>query len=536
MREKKSLLRSAGAVGAATLISRVLGLVREMVQAYFFGAGMLVDAFNAAFRIPNLLRDLFAEGALSSAFVPTFTAERERRGEAAAWRLGNRVMTALAIVLGALALLIAAFAPAILRVYVPGFGPEKLALAVTMTRVLSAFLAFVALAAVAMGMLNTCGRFFVPALAPAWFNVAAIAGVLALVPLFRAVGIPPIHSLAVGAMVGGMLQLLVQVPALRREGFRFRPEVAFSDPGVRRVAKLMLPATFGLAATQINILVDTILASSYGDGPIAWLQYAFRLILLPIGLFGVALATANLARVSRDAARQDTGAMRDNLASSLRAAALLTLPASAGLVALRTPIVRVLFEHGRFGPEDTEMTAGALLCYAVGLYAYSVTKIQVPTYYALGDTRLPVGASAAAVALKIAANFALLALLPRFGVAAFLGLAVSTSLAAWTNFLILQRGLRRRIGTFRGHGVLPTTLQVAALSVLMGFACASLHAFLERTAPGGGIGGEVGRLALAIGAGVAIVAAGAFALKIPEARTIASRLASRAARPGGPRP
>ncbi len=536
MSEKRSLLRSAGAVSAATLISRILGLVREMVQAYFFGAGMLVDAFTAAFRIPNLLRDLFAEGALSSAFVPTFTAERELRGREAAWRLGNRILTALAIVLGGLAVLIAAFAPAILRVYVPGFTPEKMALAATMTRILSAFLAFVALAAVAMGMLNTCGRFFVPALAPAWFNVAAIGGVLGLVPLFRAIGIPPIHSLAVGAMAGGMLQFLVQVPALRREGFRFRPEVAFSDPGVRRVAKLMLPATFGLAATQINILVDTILASSYGDGPIAWLQYAFRLILLPIGLFGVALATANLARVSRDAARGDTEAMRGDLASSLRAAALLTLPASAGLVALREPIVRILFEHGRFGPADTEMTSAALLCYALGLYAYSVTKIQVPTYYALGDTRRPVAASAVAVAIKIAANFALLALLPRFGIAAFLGLALSTSLAAWTNFAILQRGLARRIGGLREHGVVRATVGVAALSVGMGAASGLLHAWLERSLAGGGIAGEIGRLAVAVAAGVAIFGAGALALRIPEARMIAERLAALAPRRGGRRP
>jgi putative peptidoglycan lipid II flippase len=302
------------------------------------------------------------------------------------------------------------------------------------------------------------------------------------------------------------------------------PELALADPGLRRIATLMLPATFGLAATQINILVDTVLAAGLGDGPITWLALAFRLMQLPIGLFGVAIATANLARVSRDAATGDAAALRGNLASALRAAALLTLPASAGLIALREPIVRVLFEHGAFGPASTRATAAAVLCYALGLYAYSVVKIQVPTFYAVEDTRWPVVSSATAVGLKILGNFVLLALLPRAGVEPFLALALSTSLSAWTNMALLQRGLKRRIGSLRGQGVGRTTLQVAALSAVMGLACGGLQAALEAGLPGGGFWGDALRLLASTSLGVAIIVLGARWFDLPEARGLLDRL------------
>src|SRR5262245_25625114 len=259
-------LRAARSIGLATLTSRILGLVREQVASYYFGAGAVMDAYFTAFRIPNLLRDLFAEGALSSAFVPTLTAERERHGEVAAWNLVNRVMTALIVILGLLTAILFLFAPQIQGLYASGFSTEKMALTITLTRIMAPFLLFIALAAVAMGTLNTRGRFFLPALAPAWFNVAAIVAVIALYPAARSAGLNPALSLAVGAIVGGALQFLVQVPALRREGFRFRFDAAPRDAGLRRVATLMVPATFGLAATQINILVDDKLASHMGDG------------------------------------------------------------------------------------------------------------------------------------------------------------------------------------------------------------------------------------------------------------------------------
>ncbi len=533
MSERPSLLRSAGSISLATAMSRVLGLVREQVQSYYFGAGFVTDAFLAAFRIPNLLRDLFAEGALSSAFVPTFTAIKEREGPEASWRLANRLFTLLAVILSVVTLGIVLFAPWIMRVYAAGFTPEKLELAVTMTRILAPFLLAVAVAAVAMGILNTYGRFFVPALAPALLNVAAISSVVGLSPVLFHFGWPAGLSLAIGAMIGGVLQFGVQIPAMRTLGFRFRVDWAPRDPGLVRIAWLMLPAVLGQAATQINFLVDTWLASRYGNGPITWLSLAFRLIQLPIGLFGVAIGMANLARVSRDAAAGDHAGLRANLSGALRAVALLALPATAGLVALREPIIQVIFEHGKFDHVSTTNTAAALLCYALGLYAYAVTKIQVPTFYALGHTRMPVVASTSAVAAKLAANAVFVFALPRFGINPFLGLALSTSVAAWTNFGILAWGLRKRAGSIAGHGVLRATLAMACVSIVTGFCCGVTHAALAQFAPGGGLAGEIGRLAIAMGVGIATTAGGALALRVPEAHALiaaVSRLSRRGAR------
>jgi putative peptidoglycan lipid II flippase len=519
----RHLLHTVGSISSATAVSRVLGLARDQVQSYFFGAGPLTDAFIVAFRVPNLLRDLFAEGALSSAFVPTFTAERERHGAAAAWQLLSRVITALALILGVLTVLLATGAPWILRVYASGFAPDKLQLAVTMTRILSPFLLVIALAAVAMGALNSCGRFFLPALAPAYFNLAAIVTVFALVAVLPRFGLEPVLTLALGAMLGGVLQFAVQLPALRHEGFRYRPELAFGDPGLRRIGWLMLPATVGLAATQINILVDTSLASHFGDGPVTYLQLAFRLMQLPIGLFGVAIGTANLVRVSRDVAREDPASLRRNLATAIRVAAILTLPACSGLIALREPIVRLLFQHGRFGPHDTPRLAAAAACYALGLFAYAVTKIQVPTFYAMGDTRTPVLSSVAAVSAKIATSFAMIALLKRFGGDPFLGLAVSTSVAAWINFGLLERGLRRRVGRLTGESVGRTCWVMLAVSGIMGLACVATQAALERHLGGGGVPGQIVRLALTIALGVSIVALGLRVTGLPESHTLFRR-------------
>lgn len=522
MQRPTSLLRTVGSISSATGLSRILGLVRDQVQSYYFGAGAVTDAYLAAFRVPNLLRDLFAEGALSAAFVPTLTEERERRGAAAGWRLANRVITAMLLILGLLSVLIALGASSILEIYVAGFDPETRALAVSMTRILAPFLLFVALAAVAMGALNACGRFFLPALAPAAFNVSSIIGVIVLAPLLPRFGLHPGMALAIGAVAGGAMQLFVQVPALRSVGFRFRPELTPADPALRRIGRLMLPATFGLAATQINILVDTILASWY-VGAITWLTMAFRLMQLPLGLFGVAIGTANLARVSRDAAQSDPVELRRNLAFAFRSTALLTLPATAGLIALREPIVRILFEHGRFTADDTAKTAAAVLAYALGLFAYSLTKTQVPTFYVLRDTRTPVVASATAVGCKIVLNFLFLALLPVIGMDAFVGLALSTSLAAWINCFLLARALQKRIGSLSEYRVVSDSLKLAGLAAIMGVLCALAHASLERAVPGGGFAGDIGRLAGAILVGLTVVAAGVRVLDLPEGRRLLRR-------------
>ena len=438
----RSVARSAGLISLATMISRVLGLAREMVMAKYFGAGILTDAFNVAYRIPNLLRDLFAEGALSSAFVPTFVRVLNQGGKSQAWLLASRVMNALLVILGLVTLLIYFGARGFVYLLAGGFAQQqaKFELTVQMTRIMSPFLLTVALAAVAMGMLNACGVFFIPALAASAFNVCCILAGIFLSPLLPRYGLEPIVSMAVGALAGGASQFLVQMPSACRLGFRYRLALDFSDPWLRHIGKLMLPAIIGLSATQINITVDNQIASRYGDGPVSYLNYAFRLMQLPIGVFGVAVATATLAAVSHHAAQNALSKLRDTIGSSLRIAACLTFPATAGLIVFREEIVRLLYERGSFLPSDTIKTSQVVLLYALALFAYSAVKILVPTFYALDDTRTPVRTSMFTVAVKIAVNFLFIAPL------GFLGLALSTAVASWMNFFLLLRQLGRRTG------------------------------------------------------------------------------------------
>src|SRR5881394_1085479 len=316
----EGVARHVGAVSAATFLSRVLGLLRDQVFAAWFGAGTAADAFNMAFRVPNLVRDLFAEGAMSASFVPTFTEWRERQGDEAAWQLGRQLMSTLLAVLLGLCALGWIFAPQLLGLMAGGFAavPGKLALTVTLTRIMLPFLPAVALAAAAMGMLNARGVFFLPALAPALLNIGMIVFGLSLMPAARAVGWPVITAMAFGVVLGGLLQFACQLPALLKLGFRFRLELPTWHPGVRRVAFLMLPATVGLAATQVNIFVSQAIAASFREGSVSWLQYAFRLMQLPIGLFGVAVATVSLPALSRAAVRRDMPAVRATLSESVR--------------------------------------------------------------------------------------------------------------------------------------------------------------------------------------------------------------------------
>lgn len=515
MSRPASLFRNAGIVATATLASRLLGLLRDQVQSWTFGAGFATDAFVAAYRIPNALRDLFAEGALSSAFLPAFTRQAGSAGSEAAFRLARRTMTLLAVLLGISTLLVAWGAPVLVRLYAAGFDGAKTDLAVSMTRILSPFLLFIALAAVAMGMLQAGGRFLAPASAPAAFNVVCLLAMVGLPALLARAGHPPALALAWGATAGGIAQFLVQVPALRRSGFRFGVDWAPRDPEVRRLLRAIAPAAAGLAATQLNVLVDTVIASSLGDGPITWLQLAFRLVQLPIGLIGVALATVHLQRAAVQAAAGDLAAIRDGLRSALRTAAFLTLPAAAGLIALSKPIARLLFEHGRFTPESTAATAAAAAWYAAGLFAYVAIKIEVPTFYAIGDSRTPAAATVAAVALKIAITLTLVAVLPAAGLPPHLALAGATSLAAWIQLAWISRGLNRRLGP--SPSLAGTIAAIGALAALMGVACAALHRILETIVPGQGLGVQGMRLAASIAAGVALVAAGGLALRLPEA-------------------
>jgi putative peptidoglycan lipid II flippase len=517
------LARSAGLIGIATMMSRVLGLVRDVVYAWLFGAGDQMDAFNVAFRIPNLVRDLFAEGAMTAAFVPTFTRYLTVRGRDEAWRLGNLVLTALILATSVVVVIGMVFAGPITTLFAREYAavPGKLDLTVQLTRLMFPFLTLVAVAVAFMGMLNSLRHFFVPALSPAMFNVGAIVGALGFVPLMPAVGLHPAAGLAFGTLFGGLLQAAVQWPALRREGFRFRPMLDTRDAGLREVLILMGPGTVGLAAVQINQFVNTVLATGQGTGAVSWLNYAFRLMYLPIGLFGVSIATAAMPTIAAMAARDDRAGMRDTVSTGLRMMLMLNMPATVGLIALATPIVSLVFERGQFSAADTPATAAALMCYAPGLLGYSAVKIASPTFYALRDSRTPVLVSALSVGVNIVLNLALVRVL------GYRGLALGTALSALLNAVVLLWLLRQRLHGLDGTRVLVALAKISVASALMAAACVATHRGLAAVWPGGGFVAHALQLLAAILAGMAVLGTSARLLGIREFDAVVGRVLDR---------
>lgn len=506
------LARSAGVIGAATMTSRILGVAREAVLAATFGAGYQMDAFNVAFKIPNLLRDLFAEGAMTAAFVPTFTRALSTRGPDAAWRLGSLVINTLLLVTGALVVLGIVFAFPITSTIAPKFAavPGKLELTTALTRVMLPFLTMVAVAVAMMGMLNSLHRFFVPAMSPAMFNVATILCAVALTPVMVRLGLAPITSIAIGTLLGGLGQIAIQWPLLRREGFRYQPIVAFTDPDLREVMRLMVPGTLGLAAVQINVLVNTYLATGQEQGAVSWLNYAFRLMYLPIGLFGVSIATAALPDISRQAAAEDVAAIRRTVSAGLRLMLMLNVPATVGLMALAQPIVALLLERGAFAAADTAQTAAALMFYAPGLLGYSAVKIASPTFYSLRDSRTPVVVSLVSVAVNLSINLAIVRVL------GFRGLALGTALAAMVNAGALLWLLGRRLGGLEGRRIAIAFAKIVVTSAAMGVAAYYTSTWLAPVLPGRELVWKAVQVAAAIGVGVLVLAAGARLLRIAE--------------------
>lgn len=494
IRNPQSLARSASIVSLATMGSRVLGLVREQVFAAFFGAGIANDAFNIAFRIPNMLRDLFAEGALSAAFVSTFSRTLNQKGEREAWRLANLVSNGLIVILSVITVLGIICAPQIVGWLV---GPDTtgaansdvmIPLAIKMTRILFPFLLMVSLAAVAMGVLNTKDRYGVPASASTMFNVGSIVGGLACayayapeyvgriayslwhrLPVERdeAGAVQAIIGMAIGTLIGGVLQWLIQVPSLRAVGYRWRWELSFSDPGVRQVMKLMAPAIIGAAALQVNLVVNTNFATSLGQGPVSWLQYAFRMIYLPIGIFGVAISTATLPITSKAAALDDLAGFRRTLASALRLTFLLTIPSAVGLIVLSRPIIALIYQRGSFTADDTTQTAQALSYYALGLVAYSVIRVLTPSFYALKETRIPMLASV----ISIVTNYIVASLSVRQFGFGHRGLALSIAAVAIVNSLLLLFFMRRKLGEIEGRSLLSSFSKVTLAAAVMGVIC-----------------------------------------------------------------
>jgi putative peptidoglycan lipid II flippase len=469
----ESVVRSAGIVSVAVLMSRITGLVRESVMARLFGASLQYDAFMLGFRIPNLTRDLFAEGALSSAFVPTFTEYLNNRSKEDAARLAQLVSTALILAVGFVCVLGVVFSPQLVHWLAPGYAavPGKFELAVTMTRIMFPFLLLVALAAQAMGVLNACNQFAVPALASTFFNIGSVTfGLLLGFWLGPYIGISPIEGMAAGVVLGGALQLLWQVPSLRKAGFTYRPIFDWGDPGLVRIFKLMGPAILGNAAVQVNVMVNTNLASTIADpirgldGPVSWLGYAFRFMQLPLGLFGVAMAAATLPSISRSAAAGNTDEFRRTLSRSLGMVFLLTVPSSVGLIVLGQSIIGAIYQGGRFQIYDTQQTAAALSFYAVGLAGYAATKVLNPAFYALGDARTPMWISLCSIGINLAAALAL----TRYWNWGHEGLALSTSLVALFASVSQFLMLRDRIAGIYGRQLFSDFVRVTAAAAVMG--------------------------------------------------------------------
>jgi putative peptidoglycan lipid II flippase len=506
---KNRLARSAGTVGVATLTSRILGLVRDVVQSAYFGTGAAADAFGVATRIPTLLRDLFAEGAMSAAFVPTFTRHLERHGRTEAFRLGAQVLNGLLVLTGVLVVLGILLADPIVRRYTEFTDPDKEALTVLLTQVNMPFLTLIAVAAALMGMLNGLRRFFVPAMSPALLNVCFIACTAILTPVFMRHGIEPAMALSIGMLTGGVAQILVQVPTLWREGYRHQWVLDAKDPGVREVLMLMGPGTIGVAAAQVNLFVNTILATGH-DGAVSALQYAFRMIYMPIGIIGVSVATAAIPELARRAAEADLAGMRTTLSWGIRLMLMLSVPATVGLMVLATPIIELIYQRGAFGGDSTVMVAAALLFYAPGIVGYSVVKIVSPCFYSMQDARTPITVSLITIAVNLVLNLVLNAWM------GFTGLALGTAIAANVNAVLLLVMLSRKIGGVDSGRILWSLGKIGLASAAMGLAAWSGERWLREVLPGAGEVLRAVRVFTAIGASLAVLAISAWALRIDE--------------------
>ena len=461
--------RATGIVGLAVLCSRVLGLIREQIFAGLFGAGKYLDAFLMAFRLPNLLRDLFAEGALSTAFITTFSGKIAKEGDESAWRLANKVATLTAVFMSVVTLLGIVFAPQLVDLLTWwSWPPDKTELTIWLTRIMWPFMLLVSLAALVMGMLNAKHVFGPPAMASSYFNLGSIIGGVGigwwLDPHF---GARSLTGLAAGTLIGGMWQLTAQFPSLRRVGYKYRADFQWRDQGVRAVLILMAPAIIAASAVQVNVLINSGFAASLGNGPVSWLNIAFRLMQLPLGIFGVAIGTVTLPLVSKSAAVGNIDEFRSILASGMRLAFLLTIPSAIGLAMLASPIISVIYQHGRFTTEMTRQTAGALQFYAIGLVAYSALKVLTPGFYAVGKRNTPMLVSFLAIAANLFLNW-LFTFRLGWG---HRGLAFSTSLVATMNFLLLYALMRRHTRRLETRQMLTALGKISLAGALLALIC-----------------------------------------------------------------
>jgi len=502
--QRGRVLRSAGTVAGITLLSRVAGLVRDQVFAIFFGATLISDAYVAAFRLPNILRRVVGEGNVAAAFIPVFEHEAEEREETGLWKLADRFHFAIAGAASGLTFFGMLFAPFLVeKILIPG-KPEAWELASNLMRVTFPYLIFISAASALMALLNSRDQFAAAAFTPIFFNLTLIGSAI----LMAWTGVS-IYVWAVAAVLGGILQWLSLVPHGWRLGMRFRPGNLFGDPALKRIGALMIPGLFGVGITQVNILVGQSLASWLAEGSITGLFLAGRLTELPLGVFAIAIATVVLPVMSRQAAQGNNDEMLLTLNFALRQVALITIPASVGLLVLREEIVSVLFQYGAFTAESTSMTASALAGYSVGLMAFAGIRIVAPGFYAMRDTRTPVKIAAVAMVVNV---LGCLSLIPWFGHA---GIAVANSLAAYINLGVLLVLLRGRIGDFGGGSLLASYARLAAASAVMGWVVWGLRSSLMGDAGAAALT-RVFALGAIIGVGILTYLAAIALMRAPE--------------------
>lgn len=517
------IARSASSVSIAVMFSRVLGLVREQVFAVLFGAGFAYDAFVVAFRIPNLLRDLFGEGALSAAFVTVFSNYDTSRSREETWRLAGNVLVFFSLLLSIITIVGTWQAENIVRLLVESEF-ERTAGKVELTRMLTVimfpFLLLISISSVFMGILNTRGFFFVPSLASGFFNIGSIVGGVSLAFILPRFGYPAIAGMAVGTLIGGILQLVGQIPALGKAGFRFIPNLNLNDPGLRRILLLMVPAVAGLASLQLNVFINNFFASSLQEGSLSWLNYAFRLFMFPVGVFGVAISIAAHPVMARQAAKGDIETLKSSYLSTLTIAFCLTIPATVGLIFLAEPIIRIIFQHGRFDAHDTAMTSQALIYYSIGLFAYASVKITVPVFYNINSTRFPVVGSFLAVATNIAIILLAIDQLQHRA------LALSISGAMAVNFLFLFTVLYRRLEGFSlaylAAGLGKVVLAALSMGIFLEFSRNGLEQWMN-----GALMAQIGALIFLVVSAAIVYAIILYLLRLKELTFIVDRLRAR---------
>ncbi|OVE77085.1 murein biosynthesis integral membrane protein MurJ [bacterium F11] len=466
--ELRKFTHRIGSFTSATLISRILGYIRDALVAAYFGGGFVTDAFYAAFRVPNLLRRFMGEGSMTAAFIPVFTDVATKKGEKEANQFLNALMSGLLALLFLMVVLGVIFAPVVAKAVAWGFGDEKLKLTIELIRLVFPFLIVISLAALLTAILNSVGRFFVPALSPAGLSVGMIVFILLLSSKMAS----PIHGLAISVVVGGLIHFLVQIPSLYRAGFHLKLVTPFSHPQVRDFFILLLPTILGLCADQINAFVDQVCASFLRDGSVTALYNSNRIMQLPLALFGIAVSSVALPALSKSASLENKIEFKETLHFSLRMANYVLIPSTIGLLVLGYPIIQLLFEHGLFSAYYTKLTWKALWPYALGLPAYSAVRILATSFYAQKDTKTPVRIALWAMVLHVVGN---LILMWKYEIT---GLAISTAVAGWFQAICLFIIIRRRIGPFGGRRLLTSFLSGSGIGLIMGLFCLGLDQYL----------------------------------------------------------